>query len=437
MTALLSGIDATLVGMLALILVLLLASAFFSASETAVTAASRARMHTLEEEGDKRALIVNRLRAEKERLIGAILLGNNLTTILASALATSILIAWFGSAGVAYATIAMTVVVLLFAEVLPKSYAIHHADRLALRLAPILRGVVWALAPVTLALAALVRGIFRLFGAKVATDITGEQQEQELRGAIELHRGPAPETLHERRMLRSVLDLADVEVGQIMVHRKNVVAIDADLGTVAVIDQVVESQHTRIPLWRGNPDNIVGVLHAKSLLRAVRQHQGEVDKLDIMSLAAKPWFIPDTTRLLDQLQAFRRRREHVALVVDEYGSFLGLVALEDILEEIVGDIADEHDVPVTGVRAEPGGSYLVDGAVTLRDLNREFDWRLPEEEAATVAGLVLREARMIPDAGQVFTFHGFRFEVLRRHRNQITLIRVTPSATLTASSSAA
>jgi Mg2+/Co2+ transporter CorB len=426
MAALLSVIDMGVVGFLALILLLLLFSAFFSASETAVTAASRARMHTLEEQGDTRAGLVNRLRAQKERLLGAILLGNNLANILASSLATSILIAWFGSAGVAYATIVMTVLVLLFAEVLPKSFAIHHADRAALALAPALNAAVWIFAPVTLALTGIVRVLFRLFGVEVATGIAGDEHEEELRGVIELHRGPAPETLHERRMLRSVLDLADVEVGQIMVHRKNVLAIEADVGPAAIIDQVIDSQHSRIPLWRGNPDNIVGVLHAKDLLRAVRREKGEIDRLDILALAAKPWFIPETTRLLDQLQAFRRRREHIALVVDEYGSFLGLVALEDILEEIVGDIADEHDVPATGVRAEPGGSYLVEGSVAIRDLNREFDWRLPEEDASTVAGLVLREARMIPEAGQVFTFHGFRFEVLRRHRNQITLLRVTP-----------
>jgi len=419
-------IDAALIGLLALILVLLLLAAFFSASETAITGASRPRMHALERQGNARARLVNQLRSEKERLIGAILLGNNLANILSSALATSILIAWFGNAGVAYATIAMTVLILLFGEVLPKSYAIHHADRVALRLAPVLGAVVWLLAPVTLALAALVRGIFHVFGGRVETDITGEHHEQELRGAIDLHRGADPEMQHERRMLSSVLELADVEVGQIMVHRKNLATIEVDLPTSQIIEQVINSSHTRFPLWRDDPDNIVGVLHARELLRAVRRHVGEIDALDVMKVASKPWFIPKQTSLLDQLQAFRRRREHIALVVDEYGSLMGLVALEDILEEIVGDIAGEHDIAFTGVRAEPGGSYLVDGAVTIRDLNREFDWRLPEEEAATIAGLVMREARIIPAAGQIFTFHGFRFEVLRRQRNQITQLRVTP-----------
>jgi Mg2+/Co2+ transporter CorB len=409
-----------------IIVVLLLASAFFSAAETAVTGASRPRMHALEEQGNERARIVNAMRRAKERLIGAILLGNNVANILASALATSILITWFGSAGVAYATIAMTVLVLLFGEVLPKSYALHHADRVALAFAPLLRAIVWLLTPFTRGIEIVVRALLRLFGANIEASLSGTHNEEELRGAIELHRGPEPETVQERRMLRSVLDLDDVEVGEIMVHRKNVLAIEADLPTGVIVDQVVQSPYSRIPLWRGEPDNIVGVLHAKPLLRAVSAHKGDLDSLKIESVMAKPWFVPDSTTLLDQLQAFRRRHEHFALVVDEYGALMGIVTLEDILEEIVGDITDELDVAVVGVRPEPGGSYLADGSVTIRDLNREFDWRLPDEEASTLAGLVMHEARMIPEVGQVFTFFGFRFEILRRHRNQITAIRITP-----------
>lgn len=419
-------LDLSLVVIIILILVLLIVSAFFSASETAITGASRPRMHALEEQGHERARIVNRLREAKERLIGAILLGNNLANILASALATSVLIAWFGHAGVAYATIVMTILVVLFGEVMPKSYALHNADRVALATAPILRALVWLLAPVTHGMGVIVRATLRLFGLRIDVDTALAHREEELRGAIELHRGPEPETVQERRMLRSVLDLDEVEVSRIMIHRKNVWTIDADLPVSRIVDQVVESSYSRIPIWRGDADNIVGVLHAKPLLRAVRAHRDNLDALKIDSVMTTPWFIPESTTLLDQLQAFRKRREHIALVVDEYGVFMGIVTLEDILEEIVGDITDELDIAVPGVRSEPGGSYVVLGSVTIRDLNREFDWRLPDEEASTIAGLVMHEARMIPEIGQVFTFFGFRFEILRRQRNQITAIRITP-----------
>lgn len=418
--------DLSLAVSVLLILVLLIASAFFSASETAITGASRPRMHALEEQGHERARIVNRLREAKERLIGAILVGNNLANILASALATSALIAWFGQAGVAYATIVMTILVVLFGEMIPKSYALHNPDRVALATAPILRGLIWLLAPITGGIEAFVRAAFRVFGFRIELDAALAHREEELRGAIALHRGPEPETIQERRMLRSVLDLDEVEVGEIMIHRRNVRTIDADLPASQIVDQVVESSYSRIPLWRGNSDNIVGVLHAKPLLHAVRAHRDDLDALQIDSMMTAPWFIPESTTLLDQLQAFRKRREHIAIVVDEYGAFMGIVTLEDILEEIVGDITDELDVAVPGVRPEPGGSYVVLGSVTIRDLNREFDWQLPDEEASTIAGLVMHEARMIPEVGQVFTFFGFRFEILRRQRNQITAIRVTP-----------
>lgn len=408
------------------ILVLLVLSAFFSGSETSLTGVSLPRMHTLEQQGDQRAGIVNELWRKKERLIGAILLGNNLVNIMASALATGLLIRLFGDAGVAYATIVMTLLILIFSEVLPKTYALHHADRLALSVAPIMRPVVLVLFPITHALHVLVRGTLKLFGVEMSASLSAERSEEELRGAIDLHAGESDEIKHERAMLRSILDLADVEVAEIITHRKQVVSIDAGLAPSKIVDAVLNSPHTRLPLWRNEPDNIVGVLHAKALLRAVQAHPTDLDQLDVMAIANVPWFIPESTDLLSQLQAFRARHEHFAIVVDEYGEVLGIVTLEDILEEIVGEIADEHDVVIEGVKLQKDGSILVDGAVTIRDLNRQFEWRLPDEEAATVAGLVLNEARRIPDVGQAFVFHGFRFEILGRQRNQITSIKVLP-----------
>ncbi len=418
--------DITLAISLAAIFVLLVLSAFFSGSETALTAASRPRMHNLEQSGISRAGLVNRLLDHKDRLIGAILLGNNLVNIMASALATSLLIGIFGEAGVVYATLSMTLLVLIFAEVLPKTYAFHNADRLALRVAPILRPVVLLLAPVTQGVQLIVRGTLRLFGIRLQASFGSDEAEEELRGAIDLHSGQSEDERHEREMLRSILDLAEIWVEEIMIHRRDVTALDIELPPETIVDEVLASPYTRIPLWRAKPDNIVGVLHAKALLRALRSAGEDPAHIDAQAISGDPWFIPETTDLLSQLQAFRSRHEHFAIVVDEYGEFLGIVTLEDILEEIVGDIADEHDVEIEGVQVEEDGAITVDGRVTIRDLNRRFDWRLPSDEAATIAGLVLYEARTIPREGQVFAFHGFSFEILRRKRNQLTLIRMTP-----------
>ncbi len=407
------------------IVVLQAMSAFFAGSETALTAVSRPVMHQLEQDGSRRASLVNRLLATRDRLIGALLLGNSMVNILASSLATGALVGMFGDAGIAYATAGMTVIIVLFGEVLPKTYAIYHANRVALLVAAPVTAAVLILTPLVRAVEVIVRLVFRIFGASYAATVTLETSMMELRGAIEVHAGEE-EVKEERRMLRSILELADVEVAQVMTHRRNATTIDAGLPPTAILDQVVNSPYTRIPLWKDDPDNVVGIVHAKDLLRAVRGTEGGIDRIDVAALASPPWFIPDSTTLQEQLQAFRQRREHFALVVDEYGSLLGIVTLEDILEEIVGDIADEHDVAVAGVRPQSDGSFIVDGSVPIRDLNREFEWRLPDDEAATIAGLVLHEARRIPDVGQVFRFHGFRFEIGRRQRNQITSLRVTP-----------
>jgi len=408
------------------ILGLLLASAFFSGSETALTAASPAKMHALEQDGSRRARVVNYLLTVRERFIGAILLGNTLANVAASALATSLFLSLFGEQGVAYATVVMTVIVVLFAEVLPKTYAIVNADRMALVVAPAVRFVVALFAPVTNAIQFLVRHTLRLLGASISDEAEVLSAHEELRGTIELIHKEGGVVKLDRDMLGGVLDLRELTVSDIMVHRTKIDAIDAELPTEKIIDLALKSAHTRLPLWRGEREEIVGILHAKTLLRALRDAKGDVSKLDIMKLATQPWFVPDTTTLKDQLNAFLKRKSHFAIVVDEYGEVMGLVTLEDIIEEIVGDITDEMDIASIAARPQADGSIIVEGSVPLRDLNRLMDWELPDEEATTVAGLVLHEAQTIPDAGQAFTFHGFRFEVLRRQRNRLTSIRVIP-----------
>lgn len=414
--------------MIGAIIFLIILSAFFSGSETALTAASNPLMHQLERTGSRGARVVNRLRHNKGRLLGGILIGNNLVNILASALATSALFRIFGDAGIAYATLMMTALIVLFAEVLPKTYAMHNADRAALWIAPVIRPIIILLSPFSSFAQLVSRYSIRLFGVKLSPEESFFSATEELRGAIELH-GQSEESTHDAHaMLRSVLDLGEVEVGEIMIHRKTIERLNADDPATEIIAQVLESSHTRLPIWRDNPDNIVGVLHTKELLRALNMDDDGDGEIDIEAIASEPWFVPETTHLLDQLQAFRDRHEHFALVVDEYGSLMGVVTLEDILEEIVGDIADEHDVHVEGLRPQADGSYIIDGKFTLRDLNREMNWNLPDEEASTLAGLVLHESRRIPKVGQTFLFFGFRFEVLRRQRNQITALRVTPPA---------
>ncbi len=417
-----------LIASLAAILVLIILSGFFSGSETALTAASRARLHHLEQDCNARAGLVNRLIEKRERLIGAILLGNNAVNIFASALATSFLIRVFGEAGIAYATVAMTLLVLVFAEVMPKTYALRNADRLALAVAPVMRVIVFLLAPITSAVRVVVRFTLRLFGVDIAAGESMISPQEELRGTLDLHAREGTMVKHDRDMLGSILDLADVGVSEIMVHRSKLEMIDADDPHADIMDQVLNSPHTRFPLWRRDPDNIIGVLHAKDLLRAALL-RGD-SEFDIPGLASKPWFVPETRTLRSQLEAFRRRRVHVALVVDEYGTLMGMVTLEDILEEIVGEIDDEHDLKVSGVKPAPDGSYTVPGSATIRDLNREFEWGLPDEEATTIAGLVIHEAQQIPDAGQSFVFHEFRFEILSRRRNQIVSLRVVPPTRL-------
>ncbi|MGF1501740.1 MAG: HlyC/CorC family transporter [Paracoccaceae bacterium] len=413
------------------VLCLLCMSGFFSGSETALTAVDRATMHQMASRGSTGAKTALRLTEDNERLIGAILLGNNLVNVLATALATTFFTALLGETGVAYATLVMTLLVTIFAEVAPKTYAITYPEQAAVRVAPAIQVLVRATAPVVGGIRALVRAAFSLLGVKTDPDAHFLAPHEQIRGAIALHHSEGSVEKEERDRLLAALDLREREVSDVMRHRRDIAAISADAPSEEIVSYCLGSPHTRIPLWRGEPENIVGVLHAKDLLRAVdREIRGATDvqaaiaKLDVMAVAMAPWFIPDTRPLDDQLRAFLKRRQHFALVVDEYGSLQGLITLEDILEEIVGDIADEHDIEVEGVIREPGGALVVPGSMSIRNLNRACDWDLPDDEATTVAGLVIHEAQAIPTEGQVFAFHGLRFEVLERERQQITKLRL-------------
>ncbi len=406
-----------------ILLGLIALSAFFSGSETALTASSKARMHSLEKQGDARASIVTALLDKRDRLIGALLIGNNLVNISASAIATWLFLKLFGEAGIAWATLVMTVVVVIFGEVMPKSWAYSNADRFALAVAPFVRAIVWLLSPIAAVIAFIVRSILRLFGFHLDVGESMLSAHEEIRGAVDFLAREGSVVKDDRYRLGGILDLHELEVSDVMIHRTKMLSLNAGESAELLIRQVTDSPYTRMPVWRDDPENIIGIVHARDVLRFIANHD-DLGKFDIMKLAGKPWFVPENTSLQDQLNAFLRRKAHIAVVVDEYGEVKGIVTLEDILEEIVGEISDEHDVDVAGLQTQADGSVILDGSVPIRDINRALDWELPDEEATTIAGLVIHAAQMIPDEKQSFTFYGKRIIVMRREKNRITKLRI-------------
>jgi Mg2+/Co2+ transporter CorB len=410
------------------IFLLLVILAFFSGSETALTAVSPAIMHRLEQRNSRAARCVNMLLQDRERTIGTILLGNTFINILASSLATSLLAARYGNTAVIITTVTMTFLVLVFAEVLPKTLAIARTDRFALGVARVLLPIVRLLSPVVNAVQFVVWRILALFGVREEAEVHPVlPPHEEIRGAVELAHREGTVHREHRDMLGGILDLRELSIGDVAIHRKNIAAVDADSPAAELFESVVAANHTRVPVWRETPDNIIGVLRITTVLREYARRGGQLAGWDILQLMEEPWFVPDTTTLEEQMRAFRHQRQHFALVVDEYGALQGLITLTDIVEEIIGGIPDERGAEVqTDIRPQPDGSFLVKGTMPIRDLNRLLDWNLPDEEATTIAGLVIHEARTIPEVGQRFAFYGFKFEILRRQRNQITVLRVTP-----------
>ena len=429
-----SGFDAAFWLTVGAILLLLMMSALFSGSETALTAASRGKLRAQADKGSTGAAAALKVTEDNERMIGALLLGNNIVNITSASLATALLTRMYGDGGVALATFVMTALVLIFGEVLPMTYAITNAEVAASRVAPLIRVVILVFSPVVSVVRVLVRLLLRLFGVRADPDGHILALREEIVGAIALgHSGGAVEK-EDRDRLLGALDLNDRTVDEIMRHRSQVEMVDADRSPDEILTQILASPHTRLPVYRDSDENILGVIHAKDLLREagrpVRGPQGDAKALadlDILKIAMKPYFVPDTTALDEQMRQFLKRQTHFALVVDEYGALRGLITLEDILEEIVGEITDEFDLAHDTVlkRAE-NGDYFVEGSMTIRDLNRAMDWQLPDDEANTIAGLVIHEAQMIPNEKQAFSFHGFRFEVVTRRENRIMKLRVRP-----------
>ncbi|RAK20263.1 Mg2+/Co2+ transporter CorB [Salipiger aestuarii] len=424
------------------ILLLIVMSAFFSGSETALTAASRGKLRAAQDRGSRGAETALKITEDSERLIGSVLLGNNLVNILATSLATTLFTGLFGDSGVALATLIMTLLVLIFAEVLPKTYAITNPETAAAGVARPIRVIILVFAPVVGAIRAIVRLILRLFGVQTDPDSQILAVREEIAGALHLGHSEGVVEKEDRDRILGALDLAERTVEEIMLHRSNIEMVDADNEPRAILQQCLESSYTRLPVFRGEQENIIGVAHAKDLMRAMYETMDKagdrapeaLDDFRITDVMMHPYFVPDTTTLADQMRNFLHKHTHFALVVDEYGSLEGLITLEDILEEIVGEITDEHDPDAEHqVSAGEDGWYWLDGAMTIRDLNRATEWALPDDEANTLAGLVIHEAQMIPTPGQRFSFHGFRFEVMERDNNRITRLRVRPLVQRTSS----
>ena len=416
------------------ILFLLVLSGFFSGSETALTAASRGKLRSQADRGLKGAEQAMKVTEDTERMIGAVLLGNNVVNILSAALATALFTRLFGDSGVALATLVMTALVLIFAEVLPKTLAITNPEAVATKVAGPLLIVIMVLSPIVAAVRFIVRIMLAIFGVRTDPDTNILSIRDEIVGALAIgHSEGVVEKEHRDRLL-GALDLSDRTIDEIMRHRSQIEMIDADSDPEAILSQALASSHTRLPVFRETKENIVGVIHAKDLLRAVdkliRGAEGGLQALaqfNVMDVAMPPYFVPDTTPLDEQMRQFLVRHTHFALVVDEYGALQGLITLEDILEEIVGEITDEFDIDSEKpMRPTETGDFIVEGGMTIRDLNRATDWNLPDDEANTVAGLVIHEAQTIPSEGQVFSFHGFRFEVLARKDNRITRLKIRP-----------
>ena len=430
--AVIENIDASSWLTILAIFVLLGISAFFSGSETALTAASRGKLHSMADKGSRGAKRALALTEDTERLIGAVLLGNNLVNILAAALATSLFTRLFGDSGVALATLVMTLLVLIFAEVLPKTYAISNSEGAASFVSAPIRALVIIFAPIVATVRITVRAILRLFGAKMTGLDEDDAAQKEIAGAIALSHSEGNFEKDDRDRLLGALDLKDREVEEIMLHRSDIEIIDAAASPQDIVTQSLASRYTRLPIFKDEPENIIGVIHTKDLLREVdKLVRGEdggpdaIDRLNIIDIAREPYFVPETTPLDDQMREFLLRKAHFALVVDEYGDLQGLITLEDILEEIVGEITDEHDEDAEILDGkDTSGNFKIDGSATIRDVNRMHEWNLPDDEANTIAGLVIHEAQMIPKIGQVFSFHGFRFEIAGRDQNSITKLKV-------------
>jgi len=404
------------------LVILIVISGFFAGAETAITGVSQATIHRLKSEGNKQAKLISILRKDKEKLISALLLGNTSCNTFASFLAANIAEKVSGDKYSWIIGIIMACIIFIFAEVMPKSYAFENSEKFSLSTATILYFIVKILNPIVSFVQILVNFILSKITLR-ASKATISSATEELRGAIELHHHEGFVVKDDRDMLGGILDMKDIEISSVMIHRRNIISINIESNIHDIITQAVSSQHTRLPLWQDNPDNIVGILNIKDLLRVIGEDFTNIENINIKNLATKPWFVPENSTLSEQLREFRRRRNHFALVIDEYGALLGLVTLENIIEEIVGEIDDEHDIVKEDIVLNEDGSYHISGIASIRDINRQLDWNLPTENSSTISGLLMNETQKVPKLGEELELHGIRFTIIDKYYNQIKLVK--------------
>jgi len=402
---------------------LIILSGFLSGSETALTATSKPRILLKLKKGNKRAKYVLKILNNLDNVISALLLSNNLVNILASSLATAVLYDLFGISGIFYATLIMTILIVIFAEILPKTYSLNKPTRTSLIIAPIIFYLSKFLYPIIFLINLIVKNIF-LSDQKNDNKIKDQQSEEELQGVIDMYKTSNPDSEHEKDMLQSILTLNDTTVEEVFTHRKNIYSIDGSLDISEIIKKINISRFTRIPVWKENPENIIGLLNVRTL--NIDLSNQESSKEIIFEKISKPWFIPETTNLLEQLVAFKKRKEHIAFIVDEFGELLGLITLEDIIEEIVGEIVDEIDVPDEEFKKNNDGLIITNGEKNLRDLYKYFDHNLPSSEASTISGHILELAKRIPLYGESVKDEHFIYKILSHSRKQISKIEITP-----------
>ena len=406
------------------VIILMVISAMFACSETSIIAASRAKIHRMANEGNKRAKKLEKLLKIREKVISTMLVGNNAVNILASALATSALLRIFGDAGLLYATIGMTIIVLIFAEIAPKSFAIKSPDKIALFLAPLIDILVKILFPLTHSIQKIV-DVFIKFFFKDSLEKSQDAELEEIRDTVDLKAKEGSIFKYDKDLLDGVLDLSDTEISEIMVHRKDIESINIDLPISKIIHLALKISYTRIPLWRGNKENIVAILNVRKFLKALHLYKGNVEKFELTSVTSEPWFVPSSNSLRSQLFAFRKRKKRFSLVVDEYGSLLGLLTLEDILEEIVGEIKEQEDGAEINIIKNKSGSYKITGKTLIRDINKKLDWDILEsDQAYNLAAFIIHSLGRIPEEKENFEIDGFHFEILKRKNHDLILVKV-------------
>jgi len=415
-----------------LVFALICFSGFFSLSETALTTCSKAKIHRLAKEGNKKAETTERLLRKSESAVSTILLCNNAVNILASAITTSVLIKIFGESGVIWATLIMTILVLVFAEIAPKTYALKNPEKIILRVSPIILWLVRMFYPFTKNIQNAIDGVFSFFGYKNNDKKNVKQLSdlEEIRGTIELKHKAGSIFKYDKDMLDSILDLGDTDISNVMVHRKNMASIDIEQDLDKILEQSFDINHSRIPLWRGDEDNIVAILNMRKLITVLHSNHGDISKINLKQFTYEPWFTPASNTLKNQLVAFKKKKEKFALVIDEYGALMGVITLEDILEEIVGDIDEKDDNQSRlSIHKYKDGSYKISGELTLRDINRKLNWDLPEDDdnAATLAGLLISRIEKIPEEKEECEFDGFKFKVIKVRQNKVTMLRVSKS----------